>query len=1474
MYQSKHSVRWVRANYEAVEITLPGSLSRTASEEKYVSLYWDLFLPKCRDRTASREWTRTSQSLFRTEPALRSAVLAVSLGMLAERENCQWMGEEGVKAYGKALLEATAALKSPSRVKSDALNMEQIIDGIKRRKRTSLSRDEWKTVPWTKHAKGTKDQLLDILVEVPGFFEDVDNCESLADPEMKHEEYRRLVATCLSLHAQLQAWYGALPPGQRYVDTSGLGVEDERAIEELPGMYTMLLYWATCLYLYNAMRVHSQKRPASVPPFLSDIKDAVNLGQYVSNMSRLLPFFFNPNAGKANLLLAAFPLGTALQFMLLLKGQACGGDTLPEEDSNQLMVLFTKPEFKPVMDFLNSLQRDNDIRGERPAATFEDRVKQRAGLVTLLQESQIPDTQRVKAVTAELQKNFYSKPESLLLLVEIVCTSEDVNLRQQAAVQAARLVPKYWEKIPAEQKAGVRQHLVEATMKEQHAKCRHSESRVIAAIASLDLDDSAWPDLIPSLFTLASNSDVSHREVGSYIIYAILDENPTHFAEKVRDLLSLFSNTIKDPQSADVRVNTVMSIGAVLMLVEPEEDEAAVTAVQQLISPMVNVLKDAVESNDDEKTKQSFEVFQQFLAYEPVLLGSHLRDLMAFMAELAANKNADDEVRCQALAFLAQAVRYRRMKVQGMKDMGSQLTLKSMEILTEIDDDEDEDEITPARAALSLLDQLASDLPPRQVIVPLLDALPKFASSAEPGFRKSGVLALGTVAEGAPDFVSTQLKMIMPIVLRLLNDPDAGVRHTALIGLTRIADEMAEELSDDRDALVEALLKNIQAASAETSDADVAKKNVEIMRCSCAALDALASGFDSDVMQKYGPELITPIGNLLSHPDFKVKGAAAGALGAIAGAMEEHFAPYFENTMTALGPFIQIKDSEDELELRSGVCDAMGRIATAVGPQKFQPYVLELMKASEEALNLGNPRLRETSFILWSALSKVYGKEFAPFIAGVFKGLFDSLELEEEELVLNLSEEEKAIIGTEDGIIQGGRKIKIREPEEGEEAMEDDGFEDEDDDDWGDYGVTPEAMEKEVAIEVLGDVVTHACGLAEISQYLEKALENITPLVEHSYEGCRKAAISTLWRSYARVYELFEEQTGTKWEAGFPPKQAPSETLTKLGEIVSAATLKLWPDETDRNVVTDINRNVAATLKACGPAILTQDKMVEQTVTVLTTLITRSHPCQQDLGDEEEQDADAGSSEYDWLIIDTALDVVIGLAAAMGSQFGELWKIFEKPVMKFASSQEDLERSTSVGVIAECAAHMGAAVSPYTPAILKLLLKRLTDPDPETKSNAAYATGQLIYHSTDANTYLPSYTDILTKLEPMLSIDHARLKDNATGCVCRMIISHPDRMPIADVLPVLVGLLPLKEDFEENNPVYECLYKLYEANEPTVQSLTPKLIGVFEKVLSPPEEQLQGETRQLVQRIVQSLYKAKPELFQGHEQVLKVSGAA
>jgi importin-4 len=222
--------------------------------------------------------------------------------------------------------------------------------------------------------------------------------------------------------------------------------------------------------------------------------------------------------------------------------------------------------------------------------------------------------------------------------------------------------------------------------------------------------------------------------------------------------------------------------------------------------------------------------------------------------------------------------------------------------------------------------------------------------------------------------------------------------------------------------------------------------------------------------------------------------------------------------------------------------------------------------------------------------------------------------------------------------------------------------------------------------------------------------------------------------------------------------------------------------------------------------------MLEQVTTILATIITRQHPCQMDLGDEEDQETFGETSEYDWLVVETALDVVVGLATALGTQFGEVWKIFEKPIMKLASSQDAGERSTATGAIGECiAAGWGVAVTPYTEKLLKLLLHRISDEDPDTKSNAAYGMGLLITHSTDPATYLPTYNQILGKLESLLSIEESQ--DNAAGCVSRMIIAHPDKVPLDDVLPALVKLLPLKKDYLENKPIYDCIVGLCEFDQ-------------------------------------------------------------
>lgn len=282
---------------------------------------------------------------------------------------------------------------------------------------------------------------------------------------------------------------------------------------------------------------------------------------------------------------------------------------------------------------------------------------------------------------------------------------------------------------------------------------------------------------------------------------------------------------------------------------------------------------------------------------------------------------------------------------------------------------------------------------------------------------------------------------------------------------------------------------------------------------------------------------------------------------------------------------------------------------------------------------------------------------------------------------------------------------------------------------------------------------------------------------------------------------------------------------------------------------------MAATLKTCGPAIILasvgESPAIKQIVDVLISILTKKHACQQE-EDEDEELVDEEVSEYDWLVIETAMEVVSCLAAALGPNFGELWQVFDKPIIKYTSGQERLERSNAVGTVAECIGNMGSAVTPFTSRLMQVLLKRLGDEDLETRSNAAYGTGLLCLKSDNEKEILNNYNAILSKLEPLLH-EHqgARLLDNSAGCVARMIRRHPTHVPLDEVLPALVKLLPLREDYEENTAVFDMIVTLYQNNNATMIGLTQQLVPTLEKVLGPPEEQLDEETRVKVMELAQ-----------------------
>lgn len=64
---------------------------------------------------------------------------------------------------------------------------------------------------------------------------------------------------------------------------------------------------------------------------------------------------------------------------------------------------------------------------------------------------------------------------------------------------------------------------------------------------------------------------------------------------------------------------------------------------------------------------------------------------------------------------------------------------------------------------------------------------------------------------------------------------------------------------------------------------------------------------------------------------------------------------------------------------------------------------------------------------------------------------------------------------------------------------------------------------------------------------------------------------------------------------------------------------------------------------------------------------------------------------------------------------------------------------------------------------------------------------------------------LLQRIHPLLSDTAPAVVDNACGAAARILQAHADRLPMVQVLPVLLQHLPIRKDWEEITPVAEAL---------------------------------------------------------------------
>jgi len=180
---------------------------------------------------------------------------------------------------------------------------------------------------------------------------------------------------------------------------------------------------------------------------------------------------------------------------------------------------------------------------------------------------------------------------------------------------------------------------------------------------------------------------------------------------------------------------------------------------------------------------------------------------------------------------------------------------------------------------------------------------------------------------------------------------------------------------------------------------------------------------------------------------------------------------------------------------------------------------------------------------------------------------------------------------------------------------------------------------------------------------------------------------------------------------------------------------------------------------------------------------------------------------------------------------------------------------------------MKGAVTRYTEPLLELFYRALGDDEAEVQSNAAFATGLLVEHSTQDLS--PQYLHLLAAFRPLFVVEPeastAKLnaRDNAAGAVARLIVKNTAAIPLDQVLPVFVDTLPLKSDFLENRPVFRAIFHLFRVNAQALHPFMDKLLQVFGHVLDPnTEDQIGDEARAELIELISALAREDPNKIQ------------
>jgi len=264
---------------------------------------------------------------------------------------------------------------------------------------------------------------------------------------------------------------------------------------------------------------------------------------------------------------------------------------------------------------------------------------------------------------------------------------------------------------------------------------------------------------------------------------------------------------------------------------------------------------------------------------------------------------------------------------------------------------------------------------------------------------------------------------------------------------------------------------------------------------------------------------------------------------------------------------------------------------------------------------------------------------------------------------------------------------------------------------------------------------------------------------------------------------------------------------------------------------------------------------IESLAAVVQAVLKGEATCQtmDSEGEGEEEDEESDAEEE---LLTAVCEVMPALASALGpAAYSPMWaQHFEALARHFRGGRPEALRAVAVGAVAEVADSMHGEMEPYVGRVMPQLLKELKSSESGNRRNAAFCAGMLCLHG--GQTGARYFMEVLRHLHPLFAEEEdSGTRDNAAGALARILTAAGPAVPLDQALPVLLGALPLEEDFSEGVPVYTYLTALLSGEH--ANSVLPFLPGIISAFgMAALDEDTPVEVKPLIGRTVAALHSS------------------